>query len=92
MFAGSGHLGSDNGVGRTASFLVPSWLAIDQENGTLFVNDCATIRKITREGKFALFFEPTQHLLMLMNRRGDNSRWIREKWLCRREGISCEVQ
>ena len=29
---------------------------------------------------------------MLMNRRGDNPRWITSGWLCRREGISCEVQ
>ena len=60
VFAGCLRSGSDDGVGRKASFISPSWLAIDQETGTLFVNDCNTkIRKITREGEFALFL--SQH-------------------------------
>ena len=60
MFAGSGQMGSDDGVGRKACFSFPSWLAIDQETGTLFVADSnPRIRKITREGEFALFL--SQH-------------------------------
>ena len=55
MFAGSGQKGRDDGVGRKASFSFPFGLAIDQETGTLFVSDADhKIRKITREGEFAL--------------------------------------
>ena len=56
VFAGSGEIGSDDGVGRKASFRCPSGLAIDQETETLFVSDWDhKIRKITREGEFALY-------------------------------------
>ena len=60
MFAGSGQLGNEDGVGRKASFVHPSGLAIDQDSGTLFVSDCLSIiRKITREGEFASYL--SQH-------------------------------
>ena len=55
VFAGSGEMGSENGVGRKASLNSPSGLAIDQETGTLFVSGLDhRIRMITREGEFAL--------------------------------------
>ena len=60
MFAGSGQLGSEDGVGRKASFCFPNGLAIDQATGTLFVSDSSTrIRKITRGGEFASYL--SQH-------------------------------
>ena len=56
VFAGSGQLGSNDGVRRRASFKCPRGLAIDQEAGTLFVSGLDDkIRQITREGEFALF-------------------------------------
>ena len=60
MFAGSGQLGGDDGVGRKASFGYPYGLAIDHATGTLFVSDYGSrIRKITREGEFASYL--SQH-------------------------------
>ena len=56
MFAGSGQLGGDDGVGRKASFSFPHGLAIDHATGTLFVSDSSTrIRKITREGEITSY-------------------------------------
>lgn len=46
-FAGSGSTGSTDGIGTTASFLLPSGITIDK-NGNLFVADYSSkIRKIT---------------------------------------------
>ena len=60
VFAGSGQKGSEDGVGREASFSYPRELAIDQETGTLFVSGTdRKIRKITCEGEFALFWVNT---------------------------------
>ena len=60
MFAGSGQMGGDDGVGRKASFLHPYGLAIDQDSRTLFVSEFTTrIRKIAREGELTSYL--SQH-------------------------------
>ena len=53
MFAGDGSDGDSDGVGKNASFSSPTWLAIDQESGTIFVSDSRNnmIRKITCGGE-----------------------------------------
>ena len=61
VYAGSGHKGSDDGVGTISRFNRPTWLAIDQETGDLFVSDTLNhrIRKITPEGELHLFSSST---------------------------------
>ena len=59
LFAGTiGRAGHTDGIGANATFYFPSWIAIDQETGSLFVSDTFNhmIRKITLEGNF------TEHL------------------------------
>ena len=51
VFAGSGWEGYEDGVGPSANFYCPEWLAIDQQTGTLFVSDLYMIRKITHQGE-----------------------------------------
>ena len=73
MFAGSGELGGRDGLGTKASFSGPTWIAVDQRRGILFVSnrDSHTIRKITSQGQFILhiysqiIFVVYQHLLTL---------------------------
>ena len=54
VFAGSGLQGSNDGTGINASFFQPSWIAIDQQTGTLFVSDTGNnmIRSITHKGEY----------------------------------------
>ena len=53
MFAGNGYDGDSDGLGTNASFSNPTWLAIDQESGTIFVSDSQNnmIRKVTCGGE-----------------------------------------
>ena len=53
MFAGSGLQGSEDGMGAIASFSYPTWIAIDQNERTLFVSDSDNhmIRTITHKGE-----------------------------------------
>ncbi len=51
VFAGSGQIGSNDGIGIAASFNQPAGITIDA-NGNLFVTDKAAnlVRKITKDG------------------------------------------
>ena len=93
VFAGSGQKGSQDSIGILSLFNSPTWLAIDQKTGNLFVSDTGnhTIRKITPEGEFAFVLHHPQRLLIIMIRRGNNTGWIRKR-LCRWAGSICEVQ
>ena len=61
MFAGNGRDGDSDGVGTNASFSHPTWLAIDQESGTIFVSDSRNnmIRKITCGGESSFLLHIT---------------------------------
>ena len=58
VFTGNGKFGTNDGDASNARFKAPTWIAIDQETGNLFVNDRLdhTIRKITPQGELAYMF------------------------------------
>ena len=70
VFAGDGSDGDSDGVGTNASFSNPTWPAIDQQSGTIFVSNSRNnmIRKITCGGE-------SSSLLRITHANAIQERW-----------------